>query len=35
MHGETIKKVTVVPCYLLYCILAFGVIDIVVSLRAG
>jgi hypothetical protein len=28
-------KVTVVPCYLLYCILAFGVIGIVISLRAG
>jgi hypothetical protein len=29
------SKVTVVPCYLLYCILAFGVIGIVASLRAG
>jgi len=29
------SKVTVVACYLLYCILAFGVIGIVASLGLG
>jgi hypothetical protein len=29
------SKVTVVPCYFLYCILAFGVIGLVAGLPAG